>query len=130
MSGNKNILLALLSGKCPRCRQGNIFVNKSVFPLSQTLRIEPVCKNCHQKLLQENNFGQGMNFVFIVLIFALTFVLYWAFIGISLMDNSIFYYLGVACILTVVLQPWLMRLSRILFMYLVIHQNKEIENRQ
>lgn len=71
-----------------------------------------------------------MNFVFIVLIFALTFVLYWAFIGISLMDNSIFYYLGVACILTMVLQPWLMRLSRILFMYLVIHQNKEIENRQ
>jgi uncharacterized protein (DUF983 family) len=117
---SRNIFSALLSAKCPRCREGNIFVNKSVFPLKEGLRIEPLCTCCGAKLVPENNYGQGMNFVFIFVIFGLTYFLYWAFIGISLMDNSIFYYLGIATVLTLVLQPWLMRLSRVLFMYLVI----------
>ncbi len=77
------------------------------------------CPACNRKTKIENNYGQGMNFVFIIIIFILTLVLYSIFIGISFKDNSVYYYLAVSVLLSLVLQPWLMRYSRVLFLYLV-----------
>ncbi len=86
--------------------------------------MEEHCKVCGQKIKVENNYGQGMNFVFIFLIFILTLCVYWPVFGISYKDNSVFYYLGAATVLSLVLQPWLMRFSRVLFLYLVIGFDK------
>jgi uncharacterized protein (DUF983 family) len=121
MSSNNPMLLpALLSAKCPKCRKGNIFLKKSVFPLKTCLQVHEYCGHCNQKIKVENNYGQGMNFVFIVIVFILTAILYGLTLGLSFKDNSVFYYLGVGIVLSLVLQPWLMRLSRVLFLYLVI----------
>jgi hypothetical protein len=83
------------------------------------------CEHCRQKIKVENNYGQGMNFVFIVIIVALTFLLYALLVGITFRDNSIFICLGISVFLSLALQPWLMRLSRVLFLYLVIPFDKE-----
>jgi len=114
------IITSLLKEKCPKCRQGNIFSQKSIFPLSTCLKVEENCKVCGQKIKVENNYGQGMNFVFIIAVFAMTFILYHIVVGITFRDNSVFYALGISVVLSLVLQPWLMRLSRVLFLYLVI----------
>jgi len=125
MSTTRPMLLpSLLKEQCPKCRKGNIFSQQSVFPLSSCLRVEEHCSHCGQKIKVENNYGQGMNFVFVFIIFFLTFFLYWPLFGISFKDNSIFYYLGVSVALSLLLQPWLMRLSRVLFLYLVIPYDK------
>lgn len=120
-----NIIQGLAGGKCPRCRKGNMFAHKSVFPLKTCLRMEEYCSVCGQKIKVENNYGQGMNFVFIFVIFILTLCVYWPVFGLSYKDSSVFIYLGAASILSLVLQPWLMRFSRILFLYLVIGYDKE-----
>jgi uncharacterized protein (DUF983 family) len=126
MPASRPILLtSLLREKCPKCRKGNIFKQKSVFPLSTCLQVNEYCDRCRQKIKVENNYGQGMNFVFVFIIFFLTFFIYWPLFGISFKDNSIFYYLGVSVVLSLVLQPWLMRLSRVLFLYLVIPYQKD-----
>lgn len=124
MSKHPSVIISLLKEQCPKCRKGNIFTQKSVFPLSTCLQVNEYCPNCNQKIKVENNYGQGMNFVFIVIIFILTAILYGLTLGLSFKDNSIFYYLGVGIVLSLVLQPWLMRLSRVLFLYLVIPFNK------
>lgn len=83
------------------------------------------CPSCGQKTKLENNYGQGMNFVFIILIFIVTLILYSLLIGISFKDNSVYYYLAISVVLSLVLQPWLMRYSRILFLYLVVPFGKK-----
>lgn len=123
-SGNPSLIISLFSRKCPKCRDGNIFKQKSVFPLGTCLQVNEYCENCGQKIKIENNYGQGMNFVFVVIVFILTAIIYGLTLGLSFKDNSIFYYLGVGIILSLLLQPWLMRLSRVLFLYLVIPFDK------
>lgn len=125
MSKHPSILFSLLKEKCPKCRRGNIFKQKGVFPLSTCLQVHEHCENCGQKIKVENNYGQGMNFVFIVIVFILTAIIYGLIFGLSFKDNSIFYYLGAGIILSLLLQPWLMRLSRVLFLYLVIPFDNE-----
>jgi uncharacterized protein (DUF983 family) len=119
------IITSLLKEKCPKCRRGDIFTNQSVFPLNKCLQVEEYCSRCRQKIKVENNYGQGMNFVFVFIIFFVTFFIYWLLFGISFKDNSIFYYLGVSVALSLILQPWLMRFSRVLFLYLVIPFDKK-----
>ncbi len=123
-SSQRNIIKGLAGNKCPRCRKGNIFTQKSIFPLKTFLGIEEYCKECGQKIKVENNYGQGMNFVFIFIIFILTLCVYWPVFGLSYKDNSVFIYIGIAAFLSLVLQPWLMRLSRVLFLYMVIGYDK------
>lgn len=114
------LLPSLLKQKCPRCRKGNIFKNKSVFPLKECLRVEEYCNVCNQKIRIENNYGQGMNFVFVFIVFFFNLLWYWPIIGLSFMDNSVYYYLAITVTMIFLLQPWIMRFSRILFLYLVI----------
>jgi uncharacterized protein (DUF983 family) len=124
MSSRNPLLISLLTEKCPKCRRGNIFVQKSIFPLNTCLQVNEYCEHCNQKIKVENNYGQGMNFVFIVIVFILTAIIYGLTLGLSFKDNSIFYYLGLSIILSLLLQPLLMRLSRVLFLYLVIPFDK------
>lgn len=119
------LVTSLLKEKCPRCRKGNIFVNKQIFPFKDCLKTADYCDICRQKIRMENNHGQGMNFVFIFIIFFLNLLWYQPIIGLSFKDNSIYYYIAVSAIMVLVLQPWLMRLSRVLFLYLVIKYDKE-----
>ncbi len=65
-----------------------------------------------------------MNFVFIFVIYAFNLLWYWPLVGLSFKDNSIYYYIALYMIMVIVLQPWLMRVSRVLFLYLVIPFNK------
>lgn len=115
---------SLLKEKCPRCREGNIFVHKHIFPLNECLKTTDNCAVCGQKIKVEHNYGQGMIFVFIFIIFFLNLLWYWPLFGISFKDNSIYYYLAASAVIVLLLQPWLMRLSRVLFLYLVIKYDK------
>jgi hypothetical protein len=82
--------------------------------------MEEHCPKCKGKVKIENNYGQGMNFVFIIAIFVLNIFWYWPLFGLSWKDNSIYYFLGVSAMIVLLLQPWLMRYSRVLFLYLVV----------
>jgi uncharacterized protein (DUF983 family) len=120
------LLTSLLKEKCPKCRKGNIFLNKHIFPLKYCLKTVDYCATCGQKIKVENNYGQGMNFVFIFIIYFFNLFWYWPIVGLSFKDNSIYYYIAVSTVMVLVLQPWLMRFSRVLFLYLVIKFSKGV----
>ena len=106
--------------KCPNCRKGKAFVNDSVFPLSKTLKLVDYCDVCGQKMVNETNNGPGINYAFTVVLFFLNLLWYWPIFGISYYDNSLYYFMATSTIVIILLQPWLLRYSRMVYLYLSV----------
>jgi hypothetical protein len=73
------------------------------------------CAVCGQPTEIEVGFYYGTGYVSYVLsivICILSLMLWWLTIGLSVDDNRFFFWLGFNAILLILLQPWLMRLSR------------------
>lgn len=128
MSDHKPALLpSLLKMKCPNCRKGDMFCNNSIFPFKDMLKMPDKCSECGQKMELEVGFYYGTGYVSYGLTLALmaaSFILYAIIFGLSYKDNSIFYALGVGVTAAIVLQPWLMRLSRVLYLYMFVKYGK------
>ena len=111
---------ALFSMKCPSCRQSTVFVNKSIFPLSKCLALKDECEVCGEKMKSESNNGGGINYALSMVLFFLNLLWYWPIFGLSYKDNSVYYYLGSSTLVVILLQPYLMRLSRMFYLYLYV----------
>ena len=121
------LLPALLQGKCPNCRKGRMFTNKSIFPLNHLLDMPERCPVCGQKMELEVGFYYGTGYVsyalsvgfflIIAVLFALTY-------GFSWKDNSVFIFLGVSIGILILLQPMLMRFSRVIYLYFFVKYGK------
>jgi uncharacterized protein (DUF983 family) len=128
MAAEKPAMLpSMLKMKCPNCRKGHMFTNKSIFPLGKLLDMPERCPVCGQKMELEVGFYYGTGYVSYALSVALFFfnlIWYWSIIGLSYKDNSIFYYLITSVTIVVLLQPWLMRISRVLYLYMFVKYGK------
>lgn len=110
-----NYIWAILNNKCPHCRAGYIFKEKGSYHLRGILKMNEKCPVCKQKTEIEQGFYYGTGYVSYALTVALsvsTFVAWWVLIGFSVDDNRIFWWLGINSIVLLLLQPYLMRLSR------------------
>ena len=118
-STNKPSLLpAMLTMKCPSCRKSSVFINKSVFPLGKCLAMKDECEVCGQRMKSESNNGGGINYALTMILFFLNLLWYWPVFGLSYKDNSVFYFLGISIVIVLLAQPYLMRLSRMLYLYM------------
>ena len=126
------LLPAIFAVKCPACREGNMFCNLSIFPLNHLLDMPERCPVCEQKMELEVGFYYGTGYVSyglsvgITFLVAIIFALTWGF---SWRDNSIFWFLGIDIVLLILLQPWLMRLSRVLYLYLFVKYGRKREHK-
>lgn len=105
----------LLKSKCPRCRQGDMFVSNNPWNLKQTMKMPDECPVCKQPMNIEVGFYYGSSYVsyaFSIAISAATFVAWWVLIGFSVYDNRFFWWLGINSVLLLFLQPYLMRVAR------------------
>jgi len=122
-----SLLLSIFKMRCPNCRKGRMFENKGIFPLKQLLKMPDHCPVCGQKMELEVGFYYGTGYVSYALslgLFAFNLVWYWLIFGISYKDYSIFYYLITSITIVVLLQPWLMRMSRVLYLYMFVKYGK------
>ncbi len=104
-----------------------MFTNPSVFPLGRLLEMPERCSVCGQKMEIEVGFYYGTGYVSYALtvgLLGMCFAAYWIFIGLSYKDNSIFYALGSSIAIALLLQPWLMRISRVLYLYMFVKYGK------
>ena len=88
------------------------------------------CPVCHQKFDLEVGFWYGTGYVsygIAVLMSGFTFILWWLIIGISVNDNRIFYWLITNTVLLVVTQPWLMRISRVVYLCFFVSYDPNYE---
>jgi len=116
-----NYYWSILTMKCPRCRRGPMFKDNNAyrkFSLSHIFDMHDNCPVCNQKYDMEPGFWYGTGYVSYALAVAVsvsTFVAWLVLIGVSTEDNRIFWWLGLNALALVVLQPWLMRLSRVVY---------------
>ena len=104
-----------LSCRCPRCRDGKLFRSSTSVSMKKNLEMNKECPVCGQPTEIEVGFYYGTSYVSYAMGVALSIaslIAWWVIIGLSTNDNRFFFWLGFNALLLVALQPWLMRLSR------------------
>lgn len=127
MSQKKSLLSGIVAMKCPNCRKGNMFCNKSIFPLKEMFKMPEKCSECGQKMELEIGFYYGTGYVSYGISIALSvFNLVWfaLFVGLSWKNNSFFWYLGINIVIIALLQPWIIRYSRVLYLNMFVKYGK------
>jgi hypothetical protein len=108
-------ILNLFLCKCPRCRKGAMFTNPNPYDLRQTMKMNKECPVCKQPFNLEVGFYYGSSYIsygFSIAISIATFIAWWFLIGFSLEDSRFFYWIAFNAIFLLLLQPYLMRVSR------------------
>jgi uncharacterized protein (DUF983 family) len=108
-------LEALLRGKCPRCRQGQIF-SYPVRNLGKFSVMNEVCPHCGVRLEPEPGFYQGAMYVsygFTVAVLVIVSVVLYL-----LGNPSEWTYIGIIIGIMVLIAPLNYRYSRIVYLYL------------
>ena len=123
--GNK--LYAILTGCCPKCHQESMYENRNPFAISETLKMNEHCSNCHTKYKIEPSFFYGSMYVSypVGIAFAVAaFVISYYFLGSSL--NTAF----IAIVITmIVCLPIILRLSRNIWINLFMKYDKSLVNK-
>nr|WP_295120587.1 DUF983 domain-containing protein [uncultured Chitinophaga sp.] len=86
------------------------------------------CPVCKQKFELETGFWFGTGYVSYALGVALSvfnLIWFWLFIGLTWRDNSIMVWLAVNGVILLLCQPWLMRISRVIYLYFFVYYDEE-----
>lgn len=125
------LLWSLFAMKCPRCRRGHMFNNGNPWNLRKVFSMPEKCPECKQPYELEPGFWYGTGYVsyaLSIIYLIVTFVLWWLIIGFSVKDNRFFWWMGFAILTLVVLQPWLMRFSRVVYLYFFVKYNENYKD--
>ena len=125
------LLWSVFTMRCPRCRRGKMFTNDNPWNLKKVFSMPHHCSECGQPFELEPGFWYGTGYVsyaLSVLYLIITFVLWWIIIGFSVTDNRFFWWMGLAVGSLVLLQPWLMRISRVLYLYFFVKYDENYKN--
>ena len=129
----RGYLSSVLSCRCPRCREGKLFKNPVSISLKKNMAMNERCLVCGQATDIEVGFYYGTGYVsylVALVISAICFALWWIIIGFSFTDNRFLYWIISNSVLLILLQPWLMRFSRSLWISWFVRYNPDWEENQ
>lgn len=115
---SRSYLSTVLGCYCPRCREGRLFTYPVSINLKKNMLMNKTCPVCGQPTEIEVGFYYGTSYVsygITVFLSVFSLIAWWIIIGLSTQDNRFFYWLGFNAVLLILLQPWLMRFSRSLW---------------
>ncbi|MBC7851012.1 MAG: DUF983 domain-containing protein [Chitinophagaceae bacterium] len=121
-----NMMWSVLTMRCPRCRHGKMFTHGNPWNLGKVLEMPKRCAECNQPFELEVGFWWGTGYVSYGLSVALSlvsFAIWYILIGTSTKDNRFFWWLGINVFLLLAFQPWLMRISRVIYLYFFVSYN-------
>ncbi|TCJ13301.1 DUF983 domain-containing protein [Flaviaesturariibacter flavus] len=116
---HRGYLATIFGCYCPRCREGRLFRKSLTLRLRGTMEMYDQCPVCGQPTDIEVGFYYGTGYVsYFICIFitVATLLLWWLFIGFSFSDRRFAWWIGFNSLLLLVLQPFLMRFSRSLWL--------------
>jgi uncharacterized protein (DUF983 family) len=112
---SKGIGGAILGGKCPRCREGNLFP-VPMFSYRKLTTINKKCDVCDANFQPEPSFYDGamyISYAFSVALFIMVFVA----VTVLVEKPTIWTYLGTIVVLNSLLMPLMLRYSKVLYLY-------------
>lgn len=115
---SRGYITSTLTCRCPRCRDGKLFQHPVNIIFKKNMMMNKQCIVCGQASEIEVGFYYGTSYVSYAMTVGLSLISLgiWALtIGLSVNDNRFFMWMGTNAVLLILLQPWLMRLSRSLW---------------
>ncbi|TCP28503.1 uncharacterized protein DUF983 [Tenacibaculum skagerrakense] len=122
--GNK--LYSIFNNKCPRCHEGDFFKYKASFNLKKVTSLHENCSHCNLKYMMEPSFFFGamyVNYALAVLLFVSVFIISKVFLQQDILTSFI-----AVIVVSLLLTPFTLRLSRIIWINLFVNYNNKIEN--
>ncbi|PJA04759.1 MAG: DUF983 domain-containing protein [Flavobacteriales bacterium CG_4_10_14_0_2_um_filter_35_18] len=112
---------SIFHNKCPKCQNGDFFINHSAFNFKNVLKIHDHCPSCHFKFMIEPSFFYGAMYVTygLTVIAAVILFLIGYLIGLTFVENLIFMSIALA-----VLSPLSLRLSRLIYINMFVDFEK------
>lgn len=115
---SRGYIATVLGCYCPRCREGKLFKSPVSVLLKKNMEMNVTCPVCCQPTDIEVGFYYGtgyVSYIVALVISAISFILWWIIIGFSFEDKRFFWWIGFNAFLLLIMQPWLMRFSRSLW---------------
>lgn len=122
------LLLSLLSNRCPRCREGQLFEPAKLSQPSSWFAMHKTCSCCQQSFEPEPGFYFGAMFISYAFNTAL-FIAVWIAYSFLTEKVSILHLLLLMVIAAAIALPFFFRLSRSLWIHIFVRYNSELENR-
>ena len=118
--------------RCPTCGKGKLFKSKNPYELSKVLDMNKCCEYCNEHFEVETGFYQGAMYISYIITSAMCLMLLPVYIAFNFsrekfLDNAMYYI--IACgIMLVVAAPYVVQLSRAVWLKLHItyFKNNEI----
>ena len=121
--GNK--LYSILNNKCPRCHEGDFFKHKASFNFKKVTALHENCSHCNLKYMMEPSFFFGamyVNYALAVALFVSVFIISKVFLQQDILTSFI-----AVIVVSLLLTPFTLRLSRIIWINLFVNYNNKIE---
>lgn len=115
----RSYLSATLGCWCPRCREGKLFLHPVTFRLKRNMEMYERCAVCGQPTDIEIGFYYGTGYVSYligILLTVISFLIWFLTIGFSFKDSRFLVWIIANSLALLLLQPWLMRFSRSLWL--------------
>ena len=111
----RSLVGAILQGKCPQCRKGNLFLSKP-YNLRGFTKMHEECPHCKVQYAREPRFFEGamyISYVMSVGLFLITAFIIYNFFG----RQPVWVYMTSVTLAVILLYPLQFRHSRILYLY-------------
>lgn len=116
---NRGYLPTIFSCRCPRCREGKLFKYPLSVRMKRNMEMNEECPVCKQPTDIEVGFYYGTGYISYLIcigIVIVSFLLWFLTIGFSFQDRRFLFWIISTCLFLALLQPWLMRFSRVLWL--------------
>jgi len=117
-------LYSIFQGACPKCHEESMYINPNPYVLSEVLKMHEICSHCGTKYRIEPSFFYGSMYVSygVGIAFAVAaFVISYLLLGSTLLTAFI------AIVITlIVFAPFIMRLSRNIWINMFLHYDRSL----
>ena len=119
MSEKRSALYSIFNFKCPRCRTGNMFPEGTLFSFNRFDKMHNQCAHCGLSYEPEPGYYFGAMFISYALNAAM-FIAIWVVMTFINEDISLLWIIGVILVLSIIMLPYIFRLSRSLWIAIFI----------
>lgn len=116
---HRGYLTTIFGCRCPRCREGKLFKHRLSLHMKRNMEMHGECPVCRQATDIEVGFYYGTGYISYLICIAvviISFLIWYLTIGFSFRDQRFLFWIIFVCVFLAILQPWMMRFSRVLWL--------------
>lgn len=124
MSFEKSQLGVAIRLKCPKCKEGDLFLDKNPYHLENLAKMPHQCSNCGQKFTPETGFYYGAMWVSYLVSIIISVII--ICIALFVFHLKLEWAFAIFILFQLLLSPYLFRFARALWLSFYVNQHRDI----